>query len=119
MSDGTEIREAFKEVFDVKRELLYGDVTLKFFEKRSGDPVELVEITSGWLPSSERIRGQIETLFKVEVIDQELLTPDITSRVNRLQWGENYCKVDSQDPPQGEPRMWTFFTKEIKGGAIK
>ncbi|HEX2881005.1 MAG TPA: hypothetical protein VHO25_15845 [Polyangiaceae bacterium] len=115
-----EITEAYTEAFDAKREIIYGpSVTLKFFEKKTGAAVQLAEVIGGWLPGEERIRGQIETLFKVRVVEQSALTSDVTSRVNRLQWGDNYCVVNSQDPPQGEPRMWTFFTKEIKTGAIK
>jgi len=119
MPAGLSIRKANHKAFNKIRRLLYGDIVLKFFEKKTGDAILLTQITDGWLPDEERIRGQIETLFKVEVIDQEKMTADVTSRVNRLQWGTNYCKVDSQDPPQGEPRIWTFFTKEIKTGAIK
>jgi len=119
MPAGLSIRKANRKAFNKIRKLLYGNVTLKLFEKKTSDAVLLAEITDGWLPDEERIRGQIESLIKIEVIDQDLLTPDVTSRVNRLQWGDNYCKIDSQDPPQGEPRMWTFFTKEIKVGAIK
>lgn len=112
-------RLAFR-VLDRKRERLkLGNVKLQFFEKLNGPATLLAEITQGWAPSEERIRGQIETLFKVEVGDQSALTTEVATRTNRIQWGNNYCKVDSQDPPQGEPRMWTFFTKEIKTGAIK
>lgn len=107
-------------LFDRQRaRLKLGSVKLQFFEKKTGDAVLLAELASGWVPDEERIRGQIETLYKVNVVDQAALTLSVTSRVNRLQWGNNYCKVDSQDPPQGEPRMWTFFTKEVKIGAIK
>lgn len=119
MQFGLHAREILRQHFDLARTALHGSVTLKLFEKKSGDLVLLATVSDGWFPSSERIRGQIEGLFKVEVIEQSVLTSDVTSRVNRLQWGDNYCKVDSQDPPQGEPRLWTFFTKEIKVGAIK
>lgn len=107
-------------LFDRQRaRLKLGNVKLKFFEKKTGDTVLLAELVGGWVPSEERIRGQIETLFKIEVAEQALLTTNVTSRVNRLQWGTNYCTVNSYDPPRGEPRVWTFFTKEIKTGAIK
>lgn len=107
-------------MLDRKRaRLKLGYVKLKFFEKLSGTPTLLAEIARGWYPSEERIRGQVETLFKIEVGDQSELTTSVTSRVNRLQWGTNYCKVESYDPPRGEPGVWTFFTKEIKTGAIK
>jgi len=107
-------------MLDRKRtRLKLGRVKLKFFEKLTGSPVLLAEIESGWCPSSERIRGQIETVFRIDVSDQPLLTANMASRTNRLQWGNNYCKIESQDPPQGEPRIWTFFTKEVKTGAIK
>lgn len=119
MAFGPNVRQIKAHSYDVARKLLLGDVTLKFFEKKTDPPTLLAEVRDGWLPSSERIRGQIETLFKVEVVDQSLLTSNVTSRANRLQWGNNYCKIDSQDPPQGEPRTWTFFTKEVKTGAIK
>ena len=107
-------------MLDRKRiRLKLGNIKLQFFEKLTGEMTLLAEIEDGWCPSEERLRGQIETLFKIEVGDQSGLTTNVTSRVNRLQWGTNYCKVDSQDPPQGEPRVWTFFTKEIKTGGIK
>jgi len=119
MSAGTQIRKANRKALNKIRKLFYGDVTLQFFEKKTGAPLLLAEITDGWLPEEERIRGQIETLFKIEVVDQRDLPVEVAAQVNRLQWGDNYCVVESYDPPQGEPRIWTFFTKEIKIGAIK
>lgn len=107
-------------LFDRQRtRLKLGNVKLKFFEKKTGDPVLLAEIAGGWVPEEERIRGQIETLFKISVANQTALTTSVTNRVTRLEWGNNYCGVDSIDPPRGEPWVWTFFTKEIKTGAIK
>ena len=107
-------------MLDRKRaRLKLGNIKLQFFEKLTGTPTLLAEIEDGWCPSDERIRGQIESLFKIEVGDQLILTADIAKRANRLQWGANYCSKESYDPPQGEARVWTFFSKEVKTGAIK
>ena len=118
---GGEITEAYAEGFDAYREAFEISGSLMLFEKNTGagENTLLATVEIGWKPDQERIRGLNETLYKVLVIDQDMLTADVMRRVDRLEWGEFYCIVQSAPPPYREPRIWVFFTKEILLGAIK
>lgn len=116
-----ELTDAYTEAFDGYREAFELPSALQFLEKKAGQdqPSVLLEIHGGWKPSEERLRGQVETLFTLLVADRNSMTPDVMSRVNRIQWGDNYVGGITYNPPTKEPRIWTFFAKEVKVGAIK
>lgn len=120
-TSGGEITKAYAEAFDAYREAFQISGCLKLFEKNtgSGPNTLLATLYTGWKPDQERIRGQVETLYKVLVVDQDVLTPDVMKRVDRLEWDDFYCTVQSAPPPYREPRIWVFFTKEIVLGAIR
>lgn len=118
---GGHITEAYADALEAYREAFEISGSLQLFEKNSGAGPNtlLATVATGWKPEQERIRGQVETLYKILVVDQDMLTPDIMDRVDRLAWENFYCTVQSAQPPYREPRIWVFFTKEILIGAIK
>lgn len=93
---------------------------LKFFEKRAGQATDaLLTITSGWLPTKERNRGDVASLFVIEVAEQVEVTPEIAGRTDRLDVNGLLCTLETWDAPDSEPRVWTFYAREIKQGAVK
>ena len=121
MIRGGDISSAYAEAFDAYREAFEISGSLRLFEKNTGAGANtlLATVETGWKPEQERIRGQVETLYKVLVVDQDVFTEEVMKRVDRLEWGNFYCTVQSAPPPYREPRIWVFFTKEILVGALK
>lgn len=87
------------------------------FQGREDEEPFVVE--GGWLPKTERVRGQVETLLRFDIVDREELTPEIAAASNRINWDGMLLGVTTYNPPIGEPRYWTFFAEEVKEGAIK
>lgn len=126
MSTDSEITDGFRQAFNARRQAFFpaGSQAFKLFEKKAGPvaipaPEALLEVTTDWFPTVERIRGQVEELLRVEVIEQEALTEDIARRGARIVWQGTTYKVESYDAPRDAPRKWIFFCTEIKLGAVK
>jgi hypothetical protein len=108
---------------DVKRELYLGrDAALQFFEKKAGQAglgAPLFAVTSGWNATKERNRGEVATLFVIEIVEQEGVEADKVARSNRVNVAGTLCVVERFSPPVEQPRMWTVYAREEKVGDIK
>jgi hypothetical protein len=107
--------------FDRQRARLNITGPLKLFEKRSGpsSTEPLLTIEYGWLPTKERNRGAVETLYVVEVTEREELTQEIVSRTDRMEAGGIMFDDVTWEAPDREPRLWVFYGREVKTGALK
>ena len=111
--------------FDRERERLYGaDASLVLFEKLPGKKDaeslnSLLAVPGGWLPRTERLRGEVQALKVVDVIEQADLTLAIVQKADRISINGLICNLETWDAPDAEPRMWTFYGREIKQGAVK
>jgi hypothetical protein len=126
------ITDGFRKAFNARRAAFFpaGSQSFKLFEKKAG-PVDpetesLLEITKDWWPTVERIRGQVEGLLRIEVLDpildeddQPLLTEEIARKGARILWQGTTYRVENYDAPRDAPRKWIFFCTEIKVGAVK
>jgi len=106
--------------FDRERQRTLGEgARLEFFEKRGGQPDEpLLTITDGWRVLTERVRGQVETLLRIEVTERDEITPELIARVDRVRSSGMLCGDITFDSPVTEP-VWTIFGREIKQGGVK
>lgn len=118
MSEAADITDAYREVYDAKREVLWpGAILTLILNAGTGDEEEL-EIDGGWWPEKERRPTEVRSIYTIKVTARPALTTEVMGQADRLRL-KGVLYQFTYDPPGGAPEEWVLYAEELKAGGVR
>ncbi|MGI8655475.1 MAG: hypothetical protein ACR2LC_09675 [Pyrinomonadaceae bacterium] len=116
-----DITEDIAEAFDLIREEVGPVGTLLLLGYSAGEEGEhqLAEIENGWSVDTIYDPGIGQKVFRVQIVEQSLITPEVANEWSRLRFdGITVEIMKPVQPPFKEPRVWKIRARILETGGL-
>lgn len=117
MGVAADLTDAYREVFDAKREVFWEGATLTLILNAGTEDEEELEVEGGWFAEKQRRFGEVESMYLIQITARESLTTEVMSQADRLRLKGVLYRFNF-DPPGEAPELWQLYATEMKAGGL-